>query len=113
MVLLTEPVSPVVTIVPSTFGNVKVRVVLAAIDAVENFARFDASDAFITNEVVSDKDLLVSVSVPASVPNVPVVGSVTAVTPVTVIVVANAPEVVRFPPIVIVLPVLATPVPPY
>jgi hypothetical protein len=103
----------VVTIVPSTFGNVKVRVVLVAIDDVENLARLVASEALITNDVVSDKDLLVSVSVPARVLNVPVVGSVTVVVPVTVIVVANAPAVVKFPPIVIVLPVLATPVPPY
>ena len=46
-----------------------------------------------------------------SVANVPVVGNVTPVAAVIVNVVANAPEVVRFPPSVIV-PVLLTPVPP-
>lgn len=44
---------------------------------------------------------------------VPDVGKVMFVAPVTVNVVANAPEVVRLPPSVIVLPVFATPVPPY
>ena len=56
--------------------------------------------------------LLVSVSVPAKVASVPVVGNVTEVRAVEVNVVANAPEVVKLPPSVIVLPVFATPVPP-
>lgn len=43
---------------------------------------------------------------------VPDIGSVTLVLAVTVKVVVKAPEVVRFPPKVIVLPVFATPVPP-
>jgi hypothetical protein len=43
---------------------------------------------------------------------VPEVGRVTFVAAVTVKVVANAPEVARFPPRVIVLPELFTPVPP-
>lgn len=47
------------------------------------------------------------------VANVPVVGNVTAVVLVMVNVEANAPLVVRLPPRVMVLPVLATPVPPY
>ena len=57
--------------------------------------------------------LFVSVSDPARVARVPVVGRVTLVVAVAVRVVANAPEVVKFPPRVIVLPVFATPVPPY
>lgn len=57
--------------------------------------------------------LLVSVSVPANVDNVPVVGKVTEVKAVEVNVVANAPDVVRLPPSVIVLLVFATPVPPF
>ena len=56
--------------------------------------------------------LLVKVSVPAKVANVPIVGRVTFVAAVATNVVAKAPEVVRFPPKVIVLPVFATPVPP-
>ena len=56
--------------------------------------------------------LLVRVSDPANVDNVPVVGKVTAVVAVAVRVVAKAPEVVRLPPSVIVLLVFATPVPP-
>ena len=59
------------------------------------------------------KVLLVNVSVPARVANVPLVGSVTLVVDVVVKVVANAPEVVKLPPSVIVLPELFTPVPPY
>lgn len=47
------------------------------------------------------------------VAKVPEVGSVTVVFAVIVKVVVKAPEVVKFPPIVIVLFVLATPVPPY
>jgi hypothetical protein len=57
--------------------------------------------------------LFVSVSVPARVARVPVVGRVTLVVAVAVIVVAKAPDVVKSPPRVIVLPVFATPVPPY
>jgi hypothetical protein len=57
--------------------------------------------------------LFVKVSVPARVAKVPVVGNVTVVAAVAVKVVAKAPEVVKLPPRVMVLPVLATPVPPY
>ncbi len=52
-------------------------------------------------------------SFPARVASVPVVGRVTFVVPVCVRVNAKAPEVVKLSPSVIVLPVLATPVPPY
>jgi len=45
--------------------------------------------------------------------SVPLVGKVTLVVPVRVRVQLYAPEVVRLPPSVIVLPVFATPVPPY
>ncbi|MDO9155318.1 MAG: hypothetical protein Q7U17_00500, partial [Sediminibacterium sp.] len=64
-------------------------------------------------------DLLVKVSVPANVESVPVVGKVTFVAPVEVSVVAKDPAVVKspavttFPPSVIVLPVFATPFPPF
>ena len=64
------------------------------------------------------KLLLVKVSVPESVANVPVVGKVTFVAPVVVNVVAKLPDVVKsfpveiFPPKEIVFPVFATPVPP-
>jgi hypothetical protein len=63
--------------------------------------------------------LFVSVSALAKVDNVPEVGKVTEVMPVVVKVSAKFPAVVRllaveiFPPRVIVLPLLATPVPPY
>ena len=50
--------------------------------------------------------LLVNVSVPANVANVPVVGNVTLVVAVDVNVVAKAPLVVKLPPRVIVLPLL-------
>ena len=50
---------------------------------------------------------------PANVATVPVVGKVNAVLLVVVNVVVCAPDVVKFPPNVMVLPVLATPVPPY
>jgi hypothetical protein len=56
--------------------------------------------------------LFVNVSVPAHVAKVPVVGSVTVVVPVEVRVVGKAPEVTKFPPKVIVLEPLFTPVPP-
>jgi hypothetical protein len=56
--------------------------------------------------------LLVKVSVPANVARVPVVGRVTFVAPVEVKVVAKAPAVTKFPPKVIVLVPLFTPVPP-
>jgi len=49
--------------------------------------------------------------VPVNVANVPVTGKVTAVLAVVVNAVLKAPEVVKLPPKVIVLPVLATPVP--
>jgi hypothetical protein len=61
----------------------------------------------------------VNVSVPAKVESVPVVGNVIFVSPKLVKVVLNVPAVVNalavlmLPPNVIVLPVLATPVPPY
>jgi hypothetical protein len=57
--------------------------------------------------------LFVNVSLPASVASVPVVGRVTVVAAPSVKVSAYAPLVVRFPPRVMVFPVLATPVPPY
>ena len=57
--------------------------------------------------------LLVRVSPPANVAKVPVDGSVTFVLAPTVRVVENAPDVTKLPPIVIDLPVFATPVPPY
>ena len=63
--------------------------------------------------------LLVRVSVPFRVARVPVVGRVNVVVPVVVSVTLFAPEVVKspsveiLPPRVMVLPVLATPVPPY
>jgi len=50
------------------------------------------------------KDLLDKFSVPARVARVPVVGSVTVVVPVTVRVVANAPESVTAPPTTTALP---------
>jgi hypothetical protein len=58
------------------------------------------------------KVLFVSVSVPARVARVPVVGKVTDVAAVLVNVVAKAPEVVKLPPKVMVLVPLSTPVPP-
>ena len=57
--------------------------------------------------------LLVSVSDPASVARVPVVGRVTLVVPVCVSVKSCAPDSVSDPPSVMVLPVFATPVPPF
>ena len=63
--------------------------------------------------------LPIKVSVPAKVARVPVVGNVTFVSPKLVNVVLKLPAVVNalavviFPPKVIVLPVLTTPVPPY
>lgn len=57
--------------------------------------------------------LLVSVSDPANVASVPVVGSVILVVLVAASVTLYAPDVTRFPPRVIVFPVLATPVPPF
>ena len=53
------------------------------------------------------------VKAPETVASVPDVGKVTFVVPVMLKVEAKAPEVVRLPPSVMVLPVLATPVPPY
>jgi hypothetical protein len=57
--------------------------------------------------------LFVNVSVPARVARRPEIGKVTEVFAVEIKVVVYAPEVVRFPPRVIVFPVLFTPVPPY
>jgi hypothetical protein len=57
--------------------------------------------------------LFVSASTPANVARVPDAGNVTFVAAPTVNVVLNAPLVVRFPPSVIVLAPLLTPVPPY
>ena len=72
------------------------------------------------DEIVGDTIvLLVKVSVPAKVAIVPVVGNVILVSPVLVSVVLKLPAVVNalavviLPPKVIVLPVFATPVPPY
>jgi hypothetical protein len=59
------------------------------------------------------KVLLVKVSDPANVANVPVVGKVTLVAAVTVNVVVYAPDVVNDPPNVMVFEPLLTPVPPY
>lgn len=56
---------------------------------------------------------MVKVSDPARVARVPVVGRVIFVLAVAVSVVVNAPDVVRLPPRVIVLPELLAPVPPY
>ena len=56
---------------------------------------------------------MVNVSVPANVARVPVVGSVTEVLAVVVKPSVCAPVWVKLPPIVIVLPELFTPVPPY
>ena len=71
------------------------------------------------DEIVGDTIVLkVKVSVPANVASVPVVGKVTFVSPKLVKVVLKVPAVVNalavliFPPKVIVLPVLTTPVPP-
>ena len=58
-------------------------------------------------------DLLVKVSVPAKVAKVPETGKVTTVLSVAVKVVLNAPEVTKLPPNVMVLFVLAIPVPPF
>ena len=57
--------------------------------------------------------LFVNVSLPASVASVPDEGRVTVVAAPSVKVSAYDPLVVRLPPRVMVLPVLATPVPPY
>ena len=57
--------------------------------------------------------LFVNASVPANVATVPVVGKVTFVAPVVVKVTLFAPLVVKFPPSVIVFPVLSIPVPPF
>ena len=57
--------------------------------------------------------LLVKVSEPANVANVPDVGKVRFVAAWAFKVVGNSPVVVKFPPIVMVLPILATPVPPF
>ena len=56
---------------------------------------------------------LLTVPLSAVPTNVPLVGKVTDVAAVTVIVVANAPLVVKLPPNVIVLVPLSIPVPPY
>jgi len=77
-------------------------------------------DEIVGVKIVGDTIVFdVSVSVPVKVASVPVVGKVIFVSPVLVKVVlkvpavANALAVVILPPKVIVLPVLATPVPPY
>jgi hypothetical protein len=77
-------------------------------------------DEIVGDTIVDDTIVLdVNVSVPDKVASVPSVGKVTFVTPVLVKVVLKVPAVVNalavviFPPKVIVLPVLTTPVPPY
>jgi hypothetical protein len=67
-----------------------------------------ASDPLVTPTIV----LFESVSLPANVASVPVVGNVTPVGPVIVNVDANAPDVARLPPSVMVFAPLLTPVPP-
>ena len=57
--------------------------------------------------------LFVNVSEPANVANLPVAGKVTFVLASAVNVVLKAPEVTKFPPKVIVLSRLLTPVPPF
>ena len=66
---------------------------------------FTVNPVKVPTEVMLDK-LTVEITVPLD-------GSVRLVLAPTVKVVVNAPDVVRFPPSVMVLPVLATPVPPY
>ena len=58
------------------------------------------------------KVLLVKISVPAKVANVPEVGRLIDVVPVVIIVVEKLPEVTKSPPKVMVLFPLLTPVPP-
>ena len=77
-------------------------------------------DEIVGVTIVGDTIVLkVNVSVPDKVASVPVVGKVIFVSPVLVKVVLKLPDVVNalavviLPPKVIVLPVLATPVPPY
>ena len=77
-------------------------------------------DEIVGVKIVGDSSVLdVNVSVPDKVASVPVVGNVIFVSPKLVKVVLNVPAVVNelavviFPPKVIVLPALATPVPPY
>ena len=57
--------------------------------------------------------MLVNVSTPSKVANVPVVGKIRLVDACAFKVVGKSPVVVKLPPMVIVLPVLATPVPPF
>ena len=70
----------------------------------------DNAPPLIVGEV---KVLLVNVSEPANVARVPVVGRVTEVLAVVVTPSVCAPVCVKLPPRVSVLPVFATPVPPY
>jgi len=69
----------------------------------------------IVGEVITGavRVLLVKVSVPCKVANVPLTGKLRSVVPLTVKVVTNAPCVTRLPPRVMVLPALETPVPPF
>jgi hypothetical protein len=122
IVLVTDPVSPVVTTVPDAEGSVITVPVPAAADAII-CAEPDDEPGSVTLEIpvrarLEDALLKVTAVVPmyvvsAVVARVPVVGRVTLVVAVAVRVVANAPDVVKLPPRVIVLPVFATPVPPY
>ena len=79
-------------------ANVFVLVKVCAVD------RLATSDKVLLPKAIV---LLVRVSVPAKVANVPVVGSVTPVVPETVNVVAKAPEIVN-----VLAALFATPVPP-
>ncbi len=67
----------------------------------------ETKDIFVTVLFDPFMVLLVKVSVPANVANVPVVGSVTFVVPVSVLVYAKLPE-----PVTVMAALLATPVPP-
>ena len=71
---------------------------------------FDKPDMVLN---VAEIVLFFNVSVPSRVANVPVVGSVTLVSPVVFKVVEFAPTVIKLPPNVMVLSVLSTPVPPF
>jgi hypothetical protein len=106
-----------VVVVPSRTGEV--RVLLVRVSVVARPTNVSVPEGRVRvpvltiEEIVGDvRVLLVRVSALARVAKVPVVGSVTFVLAVEASVVANAPDVVRLPPRVIVLLSLLTPVPP-
>ena len=110
--LITAPFQSPVLIVPNVLKFVEPAQVDKAI-----FSTLPSPTSAFTNpvgELITGDDnvLLVKVSVPPNVLNVPVVGRVTLVAAVLFNVEANAPEVVKFPPSVIVFDPLFTPVPP-